>query len=37
VFAGLIIFAVLSLVMSGLVKFLEDRMSRWRPEHLNAG
>ncbi|MGH6673117.1 MAG: ABC transporter permease, partial [Xanthobacteraceae bacterium] len=30
VFAGLIIFAGLSLVMTGLVKILENRMSRWR-------
>jgi NitT/TauT family transport system permease protein len=36
VFAGLIIFAVLSLVMTSLVKLLEDRMSRWRPQHINA-
>jgi NitT/TauT family transport system permease protein len=36
VFAGLIVFAGLSLVMTGLVKLLEDRMSRWRPEHINA-
>jgi NitT/TauT family transport system permease protein len=36
VFAGLIVFAGLSLLMTGLVKLLEDRMSRWRPEHLNA-
>jgi ABC-type nitrate/sulfonate/bicarbonate transport system permease component len=35
VFAGLIIFAALSLVMTGLVKLLEDRMSRWRPQHVN--
>jgi NitT/TauT family transport system permease protein len=33
VFAGLIVFAGLSLVMTGLVKLLEDRMSRWRPQH----
>ncbi|MGB6535715.1 MAG: ABC transporter permease [Xanthobacteraceae bacterium] len=32
VFAGLIVFAGLSLVMTGLVKLLEDRMSRWRPQ-----
>lgn len=32
VFAGLIIFATLSLVMTGLVKLLEDRLSRWRPQ-----
>ena len=36
VFAGLIVFAGLSLVMTGLVKLLEERMSRWRPEHINA-
>ena len=33
VFAGLIIFTVLSLVMTGLVKLLENRFSRWRPQH----
>jgi NitT/TauT family transport system permease protein len=32
VFAGLVVFAVLSLVMTGAVKFLEERMSRWRPQ-----
>jgi ABC-type nitrate/sulfonate/bicarbonate transport system permease component len=36
VFAGLIVFAALSLVMTGLVKLLEDRLTRWRPEHSNA-
>ncbi|MGA8616476.1 MAG: ABC transporter permease [Xanthobacteraceae bacterium] len=36
VFAGLIIFAGLSLAMTGLVKLLEDRMTRWRPQHVNA-
>jgi ABC-type nitrate/sulfonate/bicarbonate transport system permease component len=36
VFAGLIIFAALSLAMTGLVKLLEDRMTRWRPQHVNA-
>jgi NitT/TauT family transport system permease protein len=36
VFAGLIIFAALSLAMTGLVKLLEDRMTRWRPQHINA-
>jgi NitT/TauT family transport system permease protein len=35
VFAGLIIFAGLSLVMTGLVKLIEDRLSRWRPQHVN--
>jgi ABC-type nitrate/sulfonate/bicarbonate transport system permease component len=37
VFAGLIIFAGLSLLMTGLVKLLENRLSRWRPEHVGAG
>jgi NitT/TauT family transport system permease protein len=32
VFAGLIVFAALSLVMTGLVKLIEQRMSRWRPQ-----
>jgi ABC-type nitrate/sulfonate/bicarbonate transport system permease component len=32
VFAGLIVFAALSLVMTGLVKLLEDRLTRWRPQ-----
>jgi len=36
VFAGLIVFAGLSLLMTGLVQLLENRMSRWRPEHVNA-
>jgi ABC-type nitrate/sulfonate/bicarbonate transport system permease component len=35
VFAGLIIFGALSLAMTGLVKLLEDRMTRWRPQHVN--
>ena len=35
VFSGLIVFAALSLVMTGLVKLLEDRMTRWRPEIRN--
>ena len=34
VFAGLIVFAALSLVMTGLVKLIENRMSRWRPQQL---
>jgi ABC-type nitrate/sulfonate/bicarbonate transport system permease component len=37
VFAGLIVFAALSLIMTGLVKLLEDRLTRWRPRHSNAG
>jgi ABC-type nitrate/sulfonate/bicarbonate transport system permease component len=36
VFAGLIVFAALSLVMTGLVKLIEDRLTRWRPQHSNA-
>jgi ABC-type nitrate/sulfonate/bicarbonate transport system permease component len=32
VFAGLIVFAALSLIMTGLVKILEDRLTRWRPQ-----
>ena len=36
VFAGLIVFAALSLIMTGLVKLLEDRLTRWRPGHSNA-
>ncbi len=35
VFAGLVVFAVLSLVMTGLVRLLEDRLSRWRPQRLS--
>src|SRR5215470_2797136 len=34
VFAGLVVFAALSLVMTGMVKLLEDRLSRWRPQRL---
>jgi NitT/TauT family transport system permease protein len=36
VFAGLIVFAALSLVMTGLVQLLERHFSRWRPGHANA-
>jgi len=32
VFAGLIVFAALSLAMTALVKVFEDRLSRWRPQ-----
>ncbi len=32
VFAGLIVFAALSLMMTGLVKLVEERMNRWRPQ-----
>src|ERR1700720_72167 len=37
VFAGLIVFAALSLIMTGLVKLIEVRLTRWRPQHSNAG
>jgi ABC-type nitrate/sulfonate/bicarbonate transport system permease component len=32
VFAGLIVFAALSLVMTGLVQLIETRLTRWRPQ-----
>ena len=35
VFAGLIVFAALSLVMTAMVKLIEDRLQRWRPQHAN--
>ncbi len=34
VFAGVIIFALLSLAMTALVRLLEKRLSRWRPQQL---
>lgn len=37
VFAGLVVFAALSLVMTGMVKLLEDRLSRWRPQRFADG
>jgi ABC-type nitrate/sulfonate/bicarbonate transport system permease component len=33
VFAGLIVFAALSLAMTGAVQVLENRLGRWRPQH----
>jgi len=36
VFAGLIIFMSISLVMVGFVKVLEARLSRWRPENVKS-
>jgi ABC-type nitrate/sulfonate/bicarbonate transport system permease component len=33
VFAGLIVFAGVSLLMTGVVKLIEERLSRWRPQH----
>jgi NitT/TauT family transport system permease protein len=37
VFSGLIVFAALSLVMTGLVQLLEHRLARWRPQPQGAG
>jgi ABC-type nitrate/sulfonate/bicarbonate transport system permease component len=36
VFAGVIVFAALSLAMTSLVKMIENRLSRWRPQHASA-
>ena len=36
VFAGLILFMGISLVMTMAVKKLEDRLSRWRPEQVKT-
>jgi ABC-type nitrate/sulfonate/bicarbonate transport system permease component len=36
VFSGLIIFAALSLLMTGIVKLIEQRLSLWRPTHQNS-
>ena len=33
VFAGVIVFAALSLAMTFCVKMIENRLSRWRPQH----
>jgi NitT/TauT family transport system permease protein len=33
VFSGLIIFAVMTLAMTAAVQLLENRLSRWRPQH----
>jgi len=37
VFAGLIVFAALSLVMTGLLQFIERRLGRWRPQQITDG
>jgi ABC-type nitrate/sulfonate/bicarbonate transport system permease component len=37
VFAGLIVFAALSLVMTAAVQLLERRLSRWRPRQIADG
>jgi len=36
VFAGLIVFAALSLIMTGAVQLIENRLQRWRPQHANG-
>src|SRR5712692_3858620 len=33
VFAGVVVFAALSLAMTSVVKMTENRLSRWRPQH----
>lgn len=33
VFSGLIVFAALTLAMTGVVRVVENRLSRWRPQH----
>jgi ABC-type nitrate/sulfonate/bicarbonate transport system permease component len=35
VFAGIILFTALSLAMTALVKLIESRLGRWRPQHGN--
>lgn len=37
VFSGLIVFAGLSLVMTGLLQLVEHRLSRWRPQRGSEG
>jgi NitT/TauT family transport system permease protein len=37
VFAGLIVFAALSLILTGMVKMLEVRLGRWRPQRMADG
>ena len=37
VFAGVVVFAALSLAMTSLVKMIEKRLSGWRPQHANEG
>ena len=36
VFAGLVVFAALSLLMTSGVKMIENRLSSWRPQHANS-
>jgi NitT/TauT family transport system permease protein len=37
VFAGVVVFAALSLAMTSVVKMIEKRLSGWRPQHANDG
>jgi ABC-type nitrate/sulfonate/bicarbonate transport system permease component len=36
VFAGVVVFAALSLLMTSLVKMIENQLSSWRPEHASG-
>ena len=36
VFAGLIVFMVLSLIMTAMVRGVERNLSRWRPEQVKS-
>src|SRR5262249_2203685 len=37
VFAGVVVFAALSLLMTSLVKMIENHLSNWRPQHASHG
>ena len=37
VFAGVVVFAALSLLMTSLVKMIENHLSNWRPQHATHG
>ena len=37
VFAGMIVFMALSLAMTSIVKLLESRLGRWRPQQRVVG
>jgi ABC-type nitrate/sulfonate/bicarbonate transport system permease component len=37
VFAGVVLFAALSLLMTSLVKMIENHLSNWRPQHASHG
>ena len=36
VFVGLIMFMTLSLILTAIVKFIENRLSRWRPQQVKT-